>query len=79
MGPIQREQPERTQTRIGLLAFTAMQQDLRMSPEAQTFVDGVRKKLGYEDQAASILVKYFTSTRQPPMLSQKPGTVTSRN
>jgi membrane associated rhomboid family serine protease len=51
-GPIERQQPERTQTRIRLLTFAAMHQDLRMSAGAQTYVDGVKRKLGYQwDQA----------------------------
>lgn len=81
MGPLKRQQPERTQTRIRLLTFAAMHQDLRMSAAAQSYVDGVKKRLGYAWDQAILADKVLmakaapgtnsTATSDPALLQQQ--------
>jgi membrane associated rhomboid family serine protease len=64
-GPIQRQQPERSQTRIHLLVFAAMHQDLRMSPGAEAYINGVKKKLGYEWDKAILASQALVAMAAP--------------
>lgn len=52
-GPIQQQLPQRARARLQLLSFAAVHPDLQLSPEAQSFLDGVKKHFGVQwDQYA---------------------------
>jgi len=47
-GPIQQQLPQRARTRLQLLSFSAVHPDLQLSPDAGSFVEGVKKSVGSE-------------------------------
>lgn len=78
-GPIQEQQPQRTQVRLRLLVFAAMHPDLNMTPVASAYVEGVKKTVGAQwDKAVaanrSVLSNSETSADQagdPEALQQQ--------
>jgi membrane associated rhomboid family serine protease len=61
-GPINDQQPQRSQVRLQLLAYAAAHPDLQLSPVAGTYVNGVKKYLGDKFEPAFKNKKYSVSS-----------------